>query len=115
MAYSAGKTKITSHIPEVTEAVRAQLKLAMENVGDQAVFFAQAGCPVKTGNLRNSIKKAVPDYHTVIIGSNVEYAAAVEFREIGHTTGGPHYLKNAITQHKDTYKKVVDAALNALN
>ena len=94
---------------------------------------------VDTGRLRNSITYATGDYlgigtytdnnkksysdakarntpkdDEVAIGTNVEYAA---YTELGtqHITAH-HYLKRAVTEHKDEYKKLaVEAIKTAIN
>ena len=89
---------------------------------------------VDTGRLRNSITYATGDYlgigtytddkkkkysdakarntpkdDEVAIGTNVEYAA---YTELGtqHITAH-HYLKRAVTEHKDEYKKLTAQAI----
>ena len=94
---------------------------------------------VDTGRLRNSITYAAGDYlgigtytdnkkkkysdakarntpkdDEVAIGTNVEYAA---YTELGtqHITAH-HYLKRAVTEHKDEYKEIaVHAIKKAIN
>ena len=94
---------------------------------------------IDTGRLRNSITYATGDYlgsgtysdnngntysdatarntpknDEVAIGSNVEYAA---YTELGtqHITAH-HYLKRAVTEHKDEYKNLtVQAVRKAIN
>ena len=94
---------------------------------------------VDTGRLRNSITFATGDYSgigtysdnegnrygdakarntpkddEVAIGTNVEYAA---YTELGtqHITAH-HYLKRAVTEHQDEYKKLaVEAIKKAIN
>ena len=94
---------------------------------------------IDTGRLRNSITYAAGDYSgigtytdnnkksysdatarntpkddEVAIGTNVEYAA---YTELGtqHITAH-HYLKRAVTEHQDEYKKLaVEAIKTAIN
>ena len=94
---------------------------------------------IDTGRLRNSITFATGDYSgigtytdnegnryddakarntpkddEVAIGTNVEYAA---YTELGtqHITAH-HYLKRAVTEHQDEYKKLaVEAIQSAIN
>ena len=94
---------------------------------------------IDTGRLRNSITYAADDYSgigtytdnegnryddakarntpkddEVAIGTNVEYAA---YTELGtqHITAH-HYLKRAVTEHQDEYKKLaVEAIKTAIN
>lgn len=94
---------------------------------------------VDTGRLRNSITYAAGDYSgigtytdnnkksysdatarntpkddEVGIGTNVEYAA---YTELGtQHIAAHHYLKRAVTEHKDEYKKLaVEAIKTAIN
>ena len=94
---------------------------------------------VDTGRLRNSITYATGDYSgigtysdnegnrygdakarntpkddEVAIGTNVEYAA---YTELGtEKITAHHYLKRAVTEHKDEYKKLtVQAIKKAIN
>ena len=82
-----------NNIPEVLDACAAQIELALQAIGSEAVGYSEKLCPVDTGNLRNSITWATekasgggesevlanPEAGTVYIGSNVEYAPYVEF------------------------------------
>ena len=77
--------------------IREALKRGLKMVGMQAESYAKDLCPVKTGNLRNSITYAIggetssngevtaPEdaegQMTLYVGSNVEYAPYVE---LGH-------------------------------
>ena len=94
---------------------------------------------IDTGRLRNSITFATGDYSgigtytdnegnryydakarntpkddEVAIGTNVEYAA---YTELGtQHIAAHHYLKRAVTEHKDEYKKLaVEAIKTAIN
>ena len=94
---------------------------------------------IDTGRLRNSITYATGDYSgigtytdnkkkkysdakarntpkddEVAIGTNVEYAA---YTELGtEKIAAHHYLKRAVTEHKDEYKKLaVEAIKTAIN
>ena len=49
--------------------------------------------------------------HSVYIGSNVEYAIAVEYGDKRHDTGKKHFLKDAATNHDDQYKEIMKLAL----
>ena len=83
--------------PAAKAAIMAALRTGLRMVGMQAESYAKDLCPVKTGNLRNSITYAIggeaastgegaapadPDGTiTLYVGSNVEYAPYVE---LGH-------------------------------
>ena len=69
------EVKFESHLDEVLKATSEQLARAAEIIGGMAESYAKELCPVDTGNLRNSITHTTEDEgHTVVIGSNVEYA-----------------------------------------
>ncbi len=102
----------------------------LEKIGNQAEAFAKLGCPADIGRLRNSITHtAVGD--TVHIGTNVEYGvwhevgtgiyaddgngrkspwAYQDSKGVWHNTRGvkpSHFLRNAVSEHKDEYKQIV--------
>lgn len=87
-----------------------QMITALTAVGMQCEKYAKQNCPVDTGRLRNSITHDVrPSERAVYIGTNVEYAAEVEFNEkMSHRVGQAHYLRDAVTNHKDEYKKLAE-------
>ena len=68
---------------------------------------------VDTGRLRNSISHTV-DGESAYIGTNVEYAPYLELGTKKITAH--HYLKRAVTEHQDEYKKLaVEAIKTAIN
>ena len=68
---------------------------------------------VDTGRLRNSISYAV-DGESAYIGTNVEYAPYLELGT--KKIAAHHYLKRAVTEHQDEYKKLtVQAIKTAIN
>ena len=57
-------------------------------------------------------KKKVDEEKTVYIGTNVEYAPYVEYRDNArHQTGNAHFLRNSVTDNTEYYKGILDAAL----
>lgn len=133
-----GKIDITDNSDEIKAQFLAQIPGALEAIGGQAEAYAKEECPVDTGRLRNSItfatataqgdantsggEEAKPeDYaqhgsvkeNMVVIGTNVEYAPAVEFTDMHHKVGKAHFLRDAATTHGEDYKKIVEAALKA--
>jgi len=101
--------------PELLRAMREQVKLGLEAIGQEAEGYAKMDCPVDTGRLRNSIAHKVVTTSTensVYVGSNVEYAVHVEYNEkASHKTGKAHFLRDSLTQHADTYRAILEAAL----
>ena len=113
------------------DACDEQIMRALEMIGLKAEDYAKLKCPVDTGRLRNSIThttsgKSGFDYtysdnegnafvygvgtpmtreKKVYIGTNVEYGAYVE---LGTSKQSPQpYLKPAITDHNNTYRRIV--------
>lgn len=105
--------KIDDHSAEVLAAMKSQVLLGLEAIGQEAEGYAKEDCPVDTGRLRNSIAHAVVDSEkAVYIGTNVEYAPYVEYRDARHTTGKAHFLRDAAADHGDHYKAIMEAALD---
>lgn len=101
-----------SHLKEIKQALKEQTEQALIAIGARAETHAKKYCPVKTGNLRNSIKPAhVTDEKAVYIGTNVEYAPYVELGT-SRAKAQP-YLRPAIENHTDEYKRLFEAALKS--
>lgn len=112
---------------EVIKAMQRQLQNGLLACGTIAEGYAKGDCPVDTGRLRNSINWAIknksgqgegrdtpnanPEEATVYIGSNVEYAAIQEYRDMKHKVGKAHFLRDSVTTHGDEYRKTIEAAL----
>ena len=112
--------KIDDHSAEVIAAMKEQVAIAMESIGQEAEGYAKEDCPVDTGRLRNSISHAVDDSGNeiaVYIGTNVEYAPYVEYNEKARHDppefggGKAHFLRDAATNHSDHYRSIMEAAL----
>ena len=91
-------------------------KLALDSIGETAEGYAKEDCPVDTGNLRNSIAHMTDDTEgsmAVYIGTNVVYAPVQEFKDLRHTSGKSHFLRDAIAQHGDEYGQIVSAVYKA--
>ena len=125
------EVKITSNRELIEQASTEAIQRALEAIGLQAEGYAKMLCPVDTGNLRNSISHTVNE-DKAIIGTNVEYAAYVEFGtgkfaqdgkgratpwsyqdEDGnwHTTSGAKpqpYLQPAVYNHTDEYREIAE-------
>lgn len=103
-----------SHRKEAEQAVDAAIARAAEIIGGMAEGYAKGLAPVDTGHLRNSISHGTEDAgHTVVIGSNVEYAP---YQELGAPNAHvpPHpYLRPAFERHIDEYKNVLRTELNS--
>ena len=137
------KVDYTDNSKEVLAALEKGKHNALTAIGATAETHTKdnikADGLVDTGRLRNSITYATGDYlgigtytdkkkkkytdakarntpkdDEVAIGTNVEYAA---YTELGtEKITAHHYLKRAVTEHKDEYKKLtVQAIKKAIN
>ena len=99
-----------------TRAVEAKVKeavrVALLGCAETAVGYSVDIVPVDTGWLRINISKSYDDSEqTAYIGTNVEYAPYVEF---GTSRMKPEpYLKPAVANHADEYKKYISQVLKA--
>ena len=105
MGSNLSNVKLTDNTKLIKNATDQQIEAALEAIGLKVEGYAKLLCPVDTGRLRNSITHVVKtNEKTVYIGTNVEYAAAVE---CGTSRQRPQpYLKPAATQHTDEYKAI---------
>ena len=102
--------QFTDNSKEVLEAMQQAEVRALEKCGLTAEGYAKRLCPVDTGNLRNSITHTVDDGEpAAYIGTNVEYAPYVCLGTI-HTKAQP-FLKPAVNDHKDEYRKILENSL----
>lgn len=93
---------------EVKSLMTSALARALEKIGLIAEGYAKRLCPVDTGRLRNSITHT-DDGEAEYIGTNVEYAPYVELGT-SRTRAQP-YLKPAVVDHANEYKKIVEAEM----
>lgn len=105
MGSNVSNVRLTDNTRLIKSATDQQIGAALEAIGLKVEGYAKLICPVDTGRLRNSITHVVKtNEKTVYIGTNVEYAAAVE---CGTSRQRPQpYLKPAATQHTDEYKTI---------
>lgn len=95
---------------EVIEAKNAAVMRALEAIGLQAEGYAKLKAPVDTGRLRNSITHSLaPEEEAVYIGTNVEYAPYVEYGT--RRTKAQPYLKPAVQDHAEEYKRIAESFL----
>lgn len=102
------KITVNSNADVFKNALPEQIALALEAIGLTAEKHAKEICPVDTGRLRNSISHARDDT-AAYIGTNVEYAAAVELGT-SRQKAQP-YLRPAAADYSDEYKQIVKTAL----
>lgn len=111
-----------NNAPAVLAAEKAAKARALEIIGGKGEGYAKRLCPTKTGRLKNSITHQQMDENTEVIGTNVEYAAAVE---LGHHqepgryvpaigkrlkksfVPGKPFLRPAAENHTAEYKAII--------
>lgn len=99
-----GLDKLLKRFEEIEKAVEDGTEAALEQFGVIVQEDAKRYCPVDTGRLQGSIKSKVEN-NTVIVGTDVEYAAYVEF---GTSRQRPQpYLTPAFEQNKRKLKDLV--------
>ena len=102
--------EIHDNSKEVSEDIKAALLRGLETCGLVAEGYAKKLAPVDTGNLRNSVTHDVDDgEQAAYIGTNVEYAPYVCLGTI-HMNAQP-FLKPAVNDHKDEYRKILENSL----
>lgn len=126
--------RLEDHSAEVYKELESACQRALEKCGLAAVNYATKLCPVVTGDLRDSIThKVIDSEKAAYIGTNSEYAVYVECGtgiyypggrqtpwtyqdENGdwHLTHGQRakpYIKPAVADHVDQYKKIIESEL----
>lgn len=113
MMGKVAEVKLVDNSKEVLDAFQKQVSLAMQAIGQTAEGYAKEDCPVDTGRLRNSISNQVEESEkAVYIGTNVEYASAVEYNDTAkHENGKAHFLRDSATMHSDEYSDIMRTAL----
>lgn len=117
----------TSNRVHFENEVEQARKRAFEIMGGKAETYAKQLCPVKTGNLRNSITHQQIDDDTEVVGTNVSYAPYVELghhQEPGryvaaigrrlvreHVEGKP-FIKPAAENHAEEYRTIWETELS---
>ena len=103
---------IKDNSEEILKEFQEKVELGLQTIAFTAEGYAKEECPVDTGRLRNSISNAV-EGTDAYIGTNVEYAPSVEFRDIEHQTGNAHFLRNAVADHDAEYQEIMESALKS--
>lgn len=112
---------------KVGEELIDACRRALEICGGKAETYAKINCPVRTGNLRNSIThKVADDGKSVAIGSAAEYSMFVELghiQEVGRYVPAigkrlknefvkPRpFLRPAVENHLTEYKSIIENEL----
>lgn len=129
------KITLEDHSAEVYKELEAACQRALEKCGLVAEGHAKKMCPVDTGNLRNSITHTVTDSgeRAAYVGTNSEYGVYVECgtgvyypggrqtpwayqdaKGDWHLTHGQRaqpFIKPAVADHADQYKKIIESEL----
>ena len=131
--------RITDNSNAILDELSHKVENALTGVGFEAERAAKRLVPTDTARLKNSITFATKTMHsegnsdiksgetpadppeyatkaqaekgTVYLGTNVSYAPSVEFRSVNHRTGQAHFLRDAIANNQDLFKRVIEAAL----
>lgn len=126
--------RVEDHSAEVLADLSEKMSVALASIGAEAVRYADAEVPVDTSRLKNSLSWATsedsnsngsphkpkdgkpnkkPEKNTVYIGTNVEYAVYVEYGDQNHKVGKKHFLRDAMANHGNHYKAILEAALKS--
>lgn len=126
----------TDNSDEVLAALKDQMSVALEAIGQKAEGYAKGLCPVDTGRLRNSISHTISGAgeisrvysdngkasakhsfgqtigsaegteKTAFIGTNVEYAPYQELGVPSRNIKAHHFLKKAASDHGSEYAAI---------
>ena len=124
----------------IMEEVAQVSETVLKQCGEVIEGYAKEDCPVDTGFLRNSLTYGLSGQRTnitsytddageqhgeyrsncpttyadaVYVGSNVEYAEAVEFKDMSHKVGKAHFLRDAGTNHFDELQDKAEKIFHA--
>ena len=90
----------------IEERMGNAILVALERIGLKCEGYAKGLCPVDTGRLRNSITHVISNNEdAVYVGTNVEYARAVEFGT-SRQKAQP-YLRPAANNHVSEYRNIL--------
>ena len=99
---------VKNNIPEAKKASEEAADIILEAIGILAQEYAADGAPVDTGRLKGSMTHQMGD-KCVYVGTNVEYAPYVEWIDrYHHNTGHAHFLRDAVTQHDEEYRRLAE-------
>ena len=100
----------------ITHAVSGQGTSVSSYHADRGSTGASAG-DSRAGSVRVGRYSGVvgdPSEKACYVGSNVEYAPFVEFRDMSHQTGKAHFLRDAGQNHIDELRDVAQKTLESL-
>lgn len=102
----------TDNLDGVLNASAEAKRKALNEMGEYAVQMAQNYTPVRTGNLRRSLEHESEGDDTEVYGSDVEYAPFVELGT--RKMRAQPYIRPAVDNHRDEYKKIAEEAFKGL-
>lgn len=118
MSDTFGFDEFEQSINDMISNIDEKISNKLGQIGDEVVADTQLTTPVLTGNLRRSwtrsdVEKTGTTY-TVEVGTNVDYAEAVEF---GHRVGsgfvrGQFMLTNAVERKKRNIDRDMEDLIN---
>lgn len=85
--------KMENHLPDIIKSLSSNSSDIFKKLGDDIVEDVKKNTPVDTGELRKSIKAIVKD-KKITIGSDLPYAAKVEFEDRS-------YIRKTFDEKKD--------------
>lgn len=101
---------LTDNSAGTLSSIDSAILRALETIGGKGETYAKYLCPVRTGNLRNSITHQTDaDEKAAVIGTNVEYAPYVELGTVKQKA--QPYLRPAIEDHIAEYQSVLEQEL----
>ena len=112
MDFEIKSDNIKKAIEEKDIRVRIALMICGEMMERYAKEQLYPGHGKVTGNLQNSITHQGFDTY-VIVGTNVVYAPYIELGSSRRRGGGYHFLRNAVEQHLQEYKDIIEKTLSS--
>lgn len=117
MSQQVVTVQVIDHSDEVFQALKGQeqiaLKLLSEAMANNAMLEITVMGAVDTGRLRRSIEGDDNGKDTAYVGTNVEYAPYVEYGT--SKMAARPYLKNALANYVDEYKRILEGCLQNSN
>lgn len=117
MSQQVVTVQVIDHSDEVFQALKGQeqiaLKLLSEAMANNAMLEITVMGAVDTGRLRRSIEGDDNGKDTAYVGTNVEYAPYVEYGT--SKMAARPYLKNALANYADEYKRILEGCLQNSN
>lgn len=104
-----GTKTVTANLAKAAEAIEGAVGDAVRKAAMEVERDAEINCPVDTGTLRGSISAEEKDPLHFEVGTNVEYAAHVEFGT--SKMAAQPYLEPAAETARAKYPDIVKAGV----